>query len=142
MIVVDTNVASELMRPTPSPQVVSWVRARRGSELFATSVTVAEVLHGIERLAESQRQDLLRVAATDVFSAFADRVLSFDAAAAVHYATIVTARERAGAPISGFDAQIAAICRVHDASLATRNTRDFRDTGITVIDPWHGNQRG
>lgn len=69
-------------------------------------------------------------------SAFADRVLSFDAKAAVQYAAIVAARERAGAPISGFEAQIAAICRVHDATLATRNTKDFHDTGITVVDPW------
>jgi len=136
VIVVDTNVASELMRPTPSPPVVAWVRARRASELYATSVTIAEVLYGIERLAESRRKDLLGVAATDVFSAFADRVLSFDAKAAVQYAAIVAARERAGAPISGFDAQIAAICRVRDATLATRNIKDFHDTGITVVDPW------
>jgi len=134
-MVVDTNVASELMRPTPSPPVVAWVRTHT-SQIYATSVTIAEVLNGIERLAESRRKDLLGVVAKDVFSAFADRVLSFDAEAAVHYAGIVAARERAGAPISGFDAQIAAICRVHDATLATRNTGDFHDTGVRVIDPW------
>jgi len=136
MIVVDTNVASELMRPTPSPPVVAWVQARRASGLYATSITFAEVLYGIERLAESRRKDLLRAAATEVFAAFADHVLAFDGKAAVHYAAVAAGRERAGAPISGFDAQIAAICRVHDAKLATRNTRDFLDTGISVVDPW------
>jgi len=136
VIVVDTNVASELMRPTPSAPVVAWVRARRASELYATSITVAEVLHGIERLEKSRRKALLGAAATEVFAAFADRVLAFDGKAAVYYAAVVAGRERTGAPISGFDAQIAAICRVHDATLATRNTGDFSDTGITVVDPW------
>lgn len=136
MIVIDTDVASELMRPVPSPVVVAWVRAWRASELYATSITLAEILYGIERLPESRRKALLRTAATEVFSAFSDRVLAFDAPAAEHYAAIVGARERAGVPISGFDAQIAAICHERGATLATRNTKDFHDTGVTIVDPW------
>ncbi len=137
MIVIDTNVTSELMRPSPSPAVTDWVRARSASELYTTSITLAEVRYGIERLPDGRRKDLLRSAAQDVFSAYADHVLAFDATAAVEYAAIVSSRERDGAPIDGFDAQIAAICRGHSATLATRNVKDFHDTGIDFTNPWH-----
>lgn len=135
MIVVDTNVVSELMRPSPSPVVVGWVR-RNERELYTTSITLAEIGYGIERLADGRRKELLRSTAEETFGDFAERVLPFDAEAAVVYATIVSDRDRAGLPIDGFDAQIASICRVHRAALATRNSKDFRDTGIDVIDPW------
>lgn len=136
MIVVDTDVASELMKPSPSSTVTGWVCDRRATELYATSITLAEVLYGIERLADGRRKDLLKTTAQDVFAAFADHLLAFDAMAAAEYAGLVCSRERAGAPIDGFDAQIAAICRAHGAALATRYVNDFRDTGIDVIDPW------
>jgi len=136
MIVVDTNVTSELMKPSPSTAVTAWLRACSPSELYTTSITVAEVLYGIERLTDSRRRDLLRTVAEDAFSAFAAYVLAFDATSAVEYATLVSQRERTGAPIDGFDAQIAAICRAHGASLATRNVKDFHGTGIDVINPW------
>lgn len=138
MIVVDTNVASELMRPSPDVRVVRWVRATRPGDLWTTAVTVAEILVGITRLPEGRRRDILDGAARDVFAAFDDRVLSFDAAAAPFHAEVVVARERSGTPIGGFDAQIAAVCRLHGAALATRNTRDFVDTGVEVVDPWQG----
>ncbi len=136
MIVVDTNVVSELMRPTPLPVVRNWVLGHDGRELFTTSITLAEVLYGIGRLPAGQRRDLLRGTAVDVFAAFEDRVLAFDSRAAAMYAEIVSGRDALGCPIDGFDAQIASICRVHGASLATRNVKDFHDTGVTVIDPW------
>jgi predicted nucleic acid-binding protein len=136
VIVADTNVASELMRPTPASSVVAWVRAQEADELHTTAITVAEIGYGIERLPEGARKALLRATATQVFSAFAERVLAFDAGAAALYGEIVSARERSGAPIDGFDAQIAAICRRHGASLATRNVGDFANTGVDVIDPW------
>ncbi len=137
MIVIDTSVTSELMRPSPSPAVTAWVRTRGATELYSTAITLAEVRHGIERLPEGRRKDLLNTAAEEVFLAFADHVLAFDATAAVQYAEIVSARDRAGTPIDGFNAQIAAICRVHGATLATRNVKDFHGTGIDVTDPWH-----
>lgn len=136
MIVVDTNVTSELMRAAPSETVIRWFRAQRPAELFTTSITVAEVLYGIDRLPEGRRKHLIRLTADDVFAGFAEQVLAFDAGAARRYAAVVSARDRAGAPISGFDAQIAAICGVHGATLATRNVKDFRGTGIEVVDPW------
>jgi predicted nucleic acid-binding protein len=130
MIVLDTNVTSELMRPAPLLVVTAWVRARNARELYTTSITMAEIRYGIERLPDGRRKDLLRITAEDVFSAFAEAVLPFDAAAAAEYAGIVSRRDRTGAPIDGFDAQIAAICRTHGAALATRNVKDFDATGI------------
>lgn len=135
MIVVDTNVVSELMRPSPSPVVVGWVR-RSERELYTTSITLAEIRYGIERLADGRRKELLRSIAEEVFADFEERVLPFDAKAAVLYATIVSDRDRAGLPIDGFDAQIVSICRAHRAALATRNSKDFQGTGTDVIDPW------
>jgi predicted nucleic acid-binding protein len=136
MIILDTTVASELMKPSPAPVVRDWVRARRSNELYTTSITLAEIRYGIERLPTGRRRDLLKATVDDVFAAFEDQVLPFDAAAAAHYPRIVTRRDHAGLPIDGFDAQIASICRTHDAALATRNRKDFQDTGIDVIDPW------
>lgn len=136
MIVFDTNVISELMRSEPSSVVVGWIRARSASELYTTSITLAEVRSGLERLPDGDRKQLLRSVAAEVFAAFGEQVLPFDADAATPYATIVRERDRAGLPIDGFDAQIAAICRSHGAALATRNLKDFRGTGIEVLDPW------
>jgi toxin FitB len=138
LIVVDTNVVSELMRPSPSARVRDWVASQPGPDLYTTAVTVAEVLYGVERLPPGRRQAELRSAATELFDGFADQVLAFDAAAAVQYALVVSGRDRSGLPVDGFDAQIAAICRVRGAVLATRNVTDFRDTRIEVINPWDG----
>jgi toxin FitB len=111
------------MRSGPSSVVVEWVRSRPASELYTTSITVAEVRYGIERLPEGSRKQLLRAVAGEVFAAFEDQVLPFDAEAATQYATVVSECDRAGLPIDGFDAQIAAICRRHRAALATRNLK-------------------
>jgi hypothetical protein len=135
-IVLDTNVISELMRPTPDERVEHWVGRLVPAAVCTTSVTLAEVRLGIARLPSGRRRGLLADAADQVFATFADRVLPFDAAAASRYADIVVERERAGAPISGLDAQIAAICRTHRAALATRNTDDFDQLGLDLIDPW------
>lgn len=136
MIVVDTNVVSELMKPSPTGVVRDWMLGQLPAELFTTSITVAEILYGIERLPEGQRKDMLRTAATDVFTAFEDHVLAFDHDAAAAYAPLVHRRDQRGMPIDGFDAQIAAICAIHPATLATRNVKDFEHTGITLVDPW------
>lgn len=135
-VVLDTNVVSELMRAVPDARVAEWMRGVLPSTVCTTSVTLAEVLYGIARLPTGRRRDHLHDAAADVFGSFADRVLAFDAAAANQYADIVNEREEAGAPIAGFDAQIAAICRSHEARLATRNPDDFSGLGIDLIDPW------
>lgn len=136
MIVLDTNVVSELMRGAPDGRVVTWVAQQPPTELAITSVTLAEVRYGILRLPDGRRRRLLLAACDDVFTAFREKVLPFDAAAADQYADIAADRERAGHPISGFDAQIAAICRARRADLATRNTDDFVGLGLEVLNPW------
>jgi len=137
VIVLDTNVLSELMRTTPTARVVHWLDRQPATSLFITAITQAEILHGIELMPKSKRRDLLAEVARTIFEDnFADRVLSFSGDAAAHYAAIAVARRRAGRPIAAFDAQIAAIVRSHAASLATRNTDDFDGCGIDVIDPW------
>jgi hypothetical protein len=136
MIVLDTNVVSELMRPEPAPAVLAWLQRSSGYGLYTTAVTVAEIRYGIARLPEGRRRQSLHQAADEIFAAFPRQVLPFDLASASAYADIVASRETQGNPISGFDAQIAAICRSQAASLATRNTRDFVDTGIGLLEPW------
>lgn len=136
MIVVDTNVVSELMRPAPTPLVVTWMQQQSGADLYTTSITLAEILYGLARLPDGKRTDRLRTAASEIFSAFADRVLAFDAGASAHFARIVRGRDEVGLPIDGFDAQIAAVCAEHAASLATRNVKDLQHTNVPLIDPW------
>jgi toxin FitB len=136
MIILDTNVVSELMRPEPTPEVAVWVRSRDRRELRMTSITLAEIRYGIARLPAGRRKQVLLDTADDIFATFADQVLPVDAAAGEQYAIIASTRERAGKPIAGFDALIAAVCRSRGAVLATRNLPGFDGTGIEVIDPW------
>ncbi len=135
MIVLDTNVISELARPTPSVQVLAWVDAQDGVAITAT--TAAELLHGVARLPDGARKSGLADAIREMLDGpLRDNVLAFDRDAASHYAEIVAAREAVGRPISIADAQIAAICRSRGATLGTRNVRDFESVGITVVNPW------
>jgi predicted nucleic acid-binding protein len=136
MIILDTNVVSELMRPEPDTRVRQWVSGRRADELATTAITVAEIRHGIERLPDGRRKDSLLSAATDLFAAFGDFIQPFDAPAATWFGPVMVRRASRGLPIEGFDAQIAAICRARGAALATRNVKDFLETGVDVIDPW------
>jgi len=136
VIVADTNVVSELMKGEPSSGVRAWVFDHGHHELRITAITVAEVLYGIERLPNGRRKAALREAAVEVFSRFTEDVLAFDLAAATVYPAIVDSRDRQGRPISGYDAQIAAICRSNGATLATRNESDFAGVGIQLINPW------
>ena len=142
MIVADTNVVSELMRPEPSSAVLAWIENRPADDLYTTAITVAEIRYGIERLPEGQRRDVLAATASEVFATFAEQVLPFDVRAAARHGQIVAGRERAGAPITGFDAQIAAICQASGAILATRNGKDFDGTGVDVVDPWEAAPAG
>jgi predicted nucleic acid-binding protein len=137
MIVLDTNVISELMHPHAHPDVVAWLDEQPINEVYLTAVTTAELRYGIARLPDGRRKaDLANRVRRTIEEDFADRILPFDDEAAVHYADIVVHREQRGTVISMADAEIAAICRNHSADLATRNTKDFAYTGIDVIDPW------
>ncbi|MFP4619290.1 MAG: type II toxin-antitoxin system VapC family toxin [Spirochaetaceae bacterium] len=137
MILLDTNVLSELMRPQPNEAVVGWVDSLQKGKVGVTSISVGEILYGIESLAKGKRKHGLLEAASAMFDEdFAGRVYPFDGPAAIEYAHILNTREKIGRPISMPDAQIASICRVIGSALATRNIKDFENTGIELIDPW------
>ena len=137
MILLDTNVVSELMKTTPAQSVVSWVSAQPGSSLYTTSITQAEILHGIALLPPGQRRRAIEAAAHAMFAEdFAGRILAFGSDAAPLYANIAADRRRPGRPISNFDAQIAAIAMSVGATVATRNIADFMDSGVELINPW------
>ena len=139
MIVLDTNVLSEIMKPVPEPRLLEWVNSVPALQTAITSVTVAEILYGIGRMPDGKRRRKLMSAAEAVFDEdFRDRILVFDADAAVEYAAIVLQREVSGRPISMADALIAAMCRVHQCTLATRNLGDFEGTGVRAVNPWIG----
>jgi toxin FitB len=137
MIVLDTNVLSEVVRPVPARRVLAWLAAQPPSGLFTTTVTEAEFLYGLAVLPAGKRRTSLEQAARRMFEQdFAQRVLPFDRAAAAAFALIAAVRRKRGRPIGDFDAQIAAIARIHGAAVATRNVDDFRDCGIELVDPW------
>lgn len=137
MIVLDTNVISEVLRPTPEPKVLKWLEGIPLSSVFTTTITHAEILRGIHSMSHGQRRQKLYVAALAMFGEdFPGRVLNFDSDVADVYAEIGAARRAAGRPISEFDAAIAAITRFHGARLATRNAKDFDNCGVEVINPW------
>lgn len=137
MILLDTNVVSELMRAQRSPVVTAWVAAQRSDTLFLSAITEAELRYGAARLPNGRRKTgLLRTINAMLAEDFATRILPFDSTAAIAYAVIASARRKAGLPISIADAQIAAIAAAHGAALATRNTRDFEASGVALLNPW------
>ena len=136
MIIADTNVLSEWMRPTPSPTVEEWHHNQRGP-LYITAITQAEILNGIELLPRGARRDGLLTAAEKMFEIdFVSRILPFDSGASIMFPLVSAGRRRIGRPISDFDAQIAAIVRAKGATLATRNIPDFEGCGIELVNPW------
>jgi predicted nucleic acid-binding protein len=141
MIVLDTNVLSEMMRAHPNTAVAEWMRRQRQQQLFTTAVTQGEILYGLRILPDGKRKQGLYAAAEALFREdFKGRVLPFDRGAALVYAETVAARRPLGRPISQFDGQIAGICRVHKAVLATRNLENFVSCGIRVLDAWQSGE--
>jgi len=138
MILLDTNVLSELMRPMPDAKVVRWLDAWPEWEVWISAVTVAEIRLGILLLPGGKRKELLLNLAEQMFQEdFPDRCLPFDCEAAGEYVLIVAERNRQNHPISVEDGLIAAIARTAGLALATRNTKDFSDiTGLKLVDPW------
>lgn len=137
MIVLDTNVISELMRKQAASTVVAWADRQPTTDLYLTAITTAELLYGIARLPDGKRKETLaEIVQALIADEFSARILPFDAEVAAYYAQIAASRERGGRPIAMADAQIAAICRFHGARLATRNTKDFAKTGVQTINPW------
>ena len=138
MIIIDTNVVSELMRASPDPALLAWFAGHAADTLYLTAVSEAELRTGAAILPAGQRRDRL-VGAIDAMidQDFAGRILPFDSPAARCYAEIAAARRAAGKPIMDADCQIAAIARACGAAIATRNVKDFEGCGIDIINPWN-----
>ncbi len=137
MIVLDTNVLSELFRPAPERRVSTWLEQQPPGSVFTTTVTQAEILFGIRVLPDGKRRRALAEAAQGVFNeVFEERLLPFDRDAAQAFSEISATRRGAGRPMGQFDAMIAAIASSRGAALATRNAADFQGCGIDVLNPW------
>lgn len=137
MIVLDTNVLSELMKPSPSQAVLGWMSGQPSEELFTTSITMAEILYGVELLPKGKRRaKLLHEAEATFAEDFTHRIFFFDERAARIFGPLAVMRSAHGRPIGVLDAQIAAISRANGAALATRNTDDFEGCGVMLINPW------
>jgi predicted nucleic acid-binding protein len=137
MILLDTNVLSEWMKPDPAPAVIGWLDRQNQSQVFICAVTRAEIETGIALLPVGTRRAKLRAAANVLLGELADRCLPLCCDCAIHYATIIEQSKRLGRPITVEDAQIAAIARQHAATLATRNIRDFDFLeGLSLVNPW------
>ena len=137
MILLDTNVISELMRPEPAQAVLDWFGRHDAADLFISAVTEAELRTGVAILPEGQRRERLQLAIDAMIDQdFQGRVLPFDTIAARPYAEIAAQRRAVGRPIAEADCQIAAIARAADAPVATRNGKDFEGCGIGLINPW------
>ena len=137
MYVIDTNVASELMRPLPAPTAAAWITGRDAEDLYLTAVSEAELLYGVAIVpAGRRRNELEAVMLRWLDTGFAARILPFDSGAARDYADIAAGSRSARRPIAAADCQIAAIARSRGMAVATRNARDFGDTGVETVDPW------
>ncbi len=137
MIILDTNVLSELVKPVPEQRVVDWLDSLVPDEVMTTAVTAAELWYGVRRLPDGKRRaELAEGIDAMLFDDLGGRIEVFDAAAANRYADIVMAREKLDRPIAAADAQIAAICAKRKATLATRNVKDFEGTGVVLVNPW------
>lgn len=137
MIILDTNILSELIRPTPSSVVIAWLDAQPQIELASTSVSLLEMRTGATILPDGRRRDELVALIDSLFDQmFGDDLLRFDRAAAVAFSEIVVQRRRAGRPIGTMDAMIVAIARSRDAVVATRDVDDFSGCEVPLINPW------
>ncbi len=137
MFVIDTNVASELMRPNPAPVVAAWFAEHDAEHMYLTAVSEAELLYGVAIMPVGRRRAALEAAMTRwLDQGFTERILPFDSAAARAYAEIAASRRHAGRPIGEADCQIAAISRSRSAVLVTHNVRDFEGTDVKLVDPW------
>ncbi len=137
MIILDTNVLSELLKPAPSSAVAAWLSKQPTLRLFTTATTQAEILYGVELLPKGKRKLRLEAMVAAIFEQdFDARILPFDSEAARAFPKVAAARRAAGRPIAEFDAQIASIAQSRGATLATRNTADFEGCGVPLFNPW------
>ncbi len=135
MIVVDTNVWSELIRPNPDREVVQW-EAANSHLLWFSAIVLAEFRARAALMADGRRQDSISQLIEDVIATYQDRVLPFDDCCSAQYGLVLRSARDAGAPIQAPDAMIAATARAHAMRVATRDRNDFVGAGVEIIDPW------
>jgi hypothetical protein len=136
VILLDTNVVSEAMKPEPHAAVRDWLDAQAAETLFVSSVTITELMFGIGALPHGKRKDKLSAALDGVLELFADRILSFDTEAARRYADLAIQARAAGKGFPTPDGSIAAIAAARGFAVASRDTSAFIAAGLRVIDPW------
>lgn len=137
MIVLDTNVVSEMMKAAPSLAVTAWIRAQPQAGLYITAITRAEIFYGVELLPAGKRRNAIADAAEMLFARrIATPILPFDSDAARIFGKIAAASRRLGRPMDFMDAQIAAIALSQRAVIATRDAADFAHCGVRIVNPW------
>lgn len=137
MIILDTNIISEMMKLSPAPAVVAWLDKQNVTDIFITTITIAEIVYGLHSLPEGNRRQLLEEAFNKaILEAFMHRILLFDEEAAHCYGKLMAQRKKIGRPLSILDGQIASIAYVRSAMVASRNTRDFSDCGLQLVNPF------
>jgi predicted nucleic acid-binding protein len=137
MVILDTNVVTELMKPAAEPAVIAWMNRQEASGLFLTTVSIGEILYGIRILPQGKRRLQLEQGFEAILSdAFTGRVLAFDEGAARHYGDVMGRRRELGRPLGVPDGQIASIARSNRYAVATRNVRDFVECGVEIINPF------
>src|SRR5438132_650624 len=137
MILIDTNIISEMMKPVPDAIVMEWIDRQEIIQLFVSTITIAEISYGLNVLPEgNRRRDLEHAFNKAILEAFENRILVFDESAAYNYGKIMSYRKKLGQPMGVPDGQIAAIATVHNATVATRNVRDFTNCGLQLINPF------
>ncbi|WP_137128880.1 type II toxin-antitoxin system VapC family toxin [Rhizobium sp. FY34] len=141
MILLDTNVLSEPMRPAPAPEVVAWLDQQASETLYLSSVTMAEMLFGVACLPDGRRKTKLSEACETILAVFDGRILAFDAAAARLYGEMAAAARSAGQGFPTPDGYIAAIAAAHGYTVATRDEGAFKAAGVATINPWRSASR-
>ena len=142
MVLLDSNVLSELMRSQPNPQVLAWMDSQSRSRVHVSAVNQAEIRHGLAILPDGRRKRDLQSRSDAMFDLLKGRILPFDSGSTTYYASILQQRQKMGRPIHFQDAQIAAICLYHHLTLVTRNVRDFEGIDdLALYDPWSNPSR-
>jgi len=137
MIVLDTNVISEVMRKEPNQKIVAWINGINTNDLYTTWINIAEIQRGIFRLPTGKRRAKLEINFKQFINkAFLGRVLSFDKAAADFYGELCVGRESKGLHVDPVDLMIAAIAKSHQYKVASRNISDLSSCGVELINPW------
>jgi tRNA(fMet)-specific endonuclease VapC len=134
---LDTCAISELVARQPEPKVINWIDAIEDERIYLSVITIGEIKRGIEKLPESaHRQTLVDWLGSDLLLRFQGRILAVDTAVMLRWGELVAKMEGTGRPLPAMDSLIAALALTHNLHLVTRNEKDFKGTGVIVVNPW------